>query len=97
VLDRQLQFRLYEATFDKIEREILEKRLARINACTGLPIVCCVECRESLSTLFCEDCQDHFCSACWDRIHESEVYGSHVRNTKPINAVNSTEGEQLGS
>ena len=77
VLGRQLVFRLMEATFDKMERMLLEKRLARLGMCKGIPRISCVECRGALATAYCKQCQDYFCSNCSDSIHENEIYKKH--------------------
>jgi hypothetical protein len=41
----------------------------------------------------CKDCQDHFCAACFDRVHESDIYAKHAY--MPVASVASADGELL--
>ena len=81
-LKTNLEVRLFRESFLLLERAILHRKLAKIlGQCRGLH-VCCVECAGERASIFCTDCKDHFCHACFVQVHkQNRAFKLHATQT----------------
>ena len=55
------RIKLYRESFLIIERAILHRKIKRIYTANKVIMISCTECGQDLATVYCTDCEDHFC------------------------------------
>ena len=77
-LQVNFKIKLFRETFLIIERAILQRKMSRLYSANKVLMINCTECSQELATVYCQDCEDHFCEGCYDAFHnESKAYQKH--------------------
>ena len=81
-----MEIKLYRETFLLIERAILQRKLANIHSANKVILINCTECAKEMATIYCVQCEDHFCKSCFDIYHEqAPAFQKHEKNYLLVN------------
>eukprot|EP00347_Sterkiella_histriomuscorum_P016772 403351910 len=83
-LNRNLQQRLMNQTFNKLERDILGRRISKLYSTKKVNQINCSQCSQAIATLECLNCQDHFCSTCSSDIHNQANHILSMHTLIPV-------------
>ena len=74
-----LAIRLITESFNRLEREILFRRLEKVNKLSQGIRVLCIECNNKNARIECIECKDHFCIECFAKLHTTPILKGHTR------------------
>ena len=92
-LNVNLEIKLYRETFLLIERAILQRKLSALYNTNKVLLINCTECSSDMSTVYCQDCEDHFCTECSESFHfAGSPYEKHSTVSIRINPTGLVPG-----